>query len=97
MTPIVLKTYNQYQGHRFVNPVLGTRTSVNFVANFLKSKRLIYFGEIHSIPNIVKFQETILDFLVGQVREENEKRSVDDGEDKDGAKVDDRLDDDVLA
>jgi len=87
MTPIVLKTYNQYQGHRFVNPVLGTRTSVNFVANFLKSKRLIYFGEIHSIPNIVKFQETILDFLVGQVREENEKRFVDDGEGKDGAKV----------
>jgi len=77
-TPIALKTYNQYHSYRFVNPVLGTRTSVNFVANFLKSKRLIYFGEIHSVPNIVKFQETILDFLVDQVREENERRLADD-------------------
>jgi len=86
-TPIILKTYNQYQSPRFVNPVLGTKTSVNFVANFLKSKRLIYFGEIHSIPNIVKFQETILDFLVGQIREENETRLDDDSAVKDAAKV----------
>jgi len=80
LTPIVLKMYTtQHPSHRFLNPVLGTKTSVNFVANFLKSKRLIYFGEIHSVPSIIKFQETVLDFMVRQVREENHGRE---GEEK---------------
>jgi len=72
LTPIVIKSYgSNHPSHRFINPVLGTKTSVNFVANSLRSKRLIYFGEIHSVPSIVNFQESVLDFLVREVRNEN--------------------------
>merc|ERR1712002_1359990 len=72
LTPIVLKTYNnRHPSHKFLSPILGAKISTNFVVNFLKSKRLIYFGEIHSVPSIVQFQETVLDFLVREVRDEN--------------------------
>jgi len=72
--PILFKNCQLGSGYKFVNPVLGTKTSVNFVANFLKNKRVIYFGEIHGVPQIVKFQECILDFLINQVKDERQEK-----------------------
>jgi uncharacterized iron-regulated protein len=74
--PILLKHQSHHQnGFRFLNPAHGTKAPVNYVENFLKSKRVIYFGEIHSNSKIIQMQESVLDLLVNEVRSQPELRS----------------------
>jgi len=69
-TPIFLHQQHRHQhsGYRFVDTTHGVKTSSNSVADMLKSKRLIYIGEIHGNASIVRLQQSVLDFLVSEVR-----------------------------